>query len=103
VSTALFALSGFAFGPVYPMIMTIGGALYPRRIAAVTGGLAGSAVVGGIIYPPLMGFISDEAGIGVAMFGAGLLGVACAMALVGATVASRRLVTAEAAETTEAT
>jgi len=100
VSIGLFALSGFAFGPVYPMIMTIGGALYPRRIAAVTGGLAGSAVVGGIIYPPLMGFISDEAGIGVAMFGAGLLGVACALALVGATVASRRLVTAEATEAT---
>ena len=96
VSIAQFALSGFAFGPVYPMIMTIGGALYPRRIAAVTGGLAGSAVVGGIVYPPLMGFISDEAGIAVAMFGAGLLAVACALALVGAAVASRRVAAATA-------
>jgi fucose permease len=96
LSIALFALSGFAFGPVYPMIMTIGGALYPRRIAAVTGGLAGSAVVGGIVYPPLMGFISDEAGIAVAMFGAGLLAVACALALVGAAVASRRVAAASA-------
>jgi fucose permease len=91
LSIALFALSGLAFGPVYPMIMTIGGALYPRRLAAVTGGLAGSAVVGGIVYPPLMGFISDSAGIGVAMLGAGLLAVACVGALAGANVAARRL------------
>jgi fucose permease len=91
LSIALFALSGFAFGPVYPMIMTIGGALYPGRLAAVTGGLAGSAVVGGIVYPPLMGFISVEAGIGVAMFGAGLLALACAGGLIAASVAARRL------------
>ena len=100
VAIALFVLSGLAFGPVYPMIMTIGGALYPHRLAAVTGGLAGSAVVGGIIYPPLMGIISDEAGIGVAMFGAGLLGLACAAALVGAAVASRRLAAAASATAT---
>jgi fucose permease len=91
VSIALFALSGFAFGPVYPMIMTIAGALYPSRLSAVTGGLAGSAVVGGIVYPPLMGFISVEAGIGVAMVGAGILGLACTAALVGASVTARRL------------
>lgn len=91
LSIALFGVSGFAFGPVYPMIMTIGGALYPRRLAAVTGGLAGAAVVGGIVYPPLMGFISDNAGIGVAMLGAGLLAVASVGALLGANVAARRL------------
>jgi fucose permease len=91
VSIALFALSGFAFGPVYPMIMTIAGALYPRRLSAVTGGLAGSAVVGGIVYPPLMGFISVEAGIGVAMVGAGILALACTAALVGASVTARRM------------
>ena len=91
LSIALFALSGFAFGPVYPMIMTIAGALYPRRLAAVSGGLAGSAVIGGIVYPPLMGFISVQAGITVAMLGAGLLGLACVGALAGANVAARRL------------
>jgi fucose permease len=96
LSIALFLLCGFAFGPVYPMIMTIGGALYPRRTAAVTGGLAGSAVVGGIIYPPLMGFISEGAGIGLAMVGAGILGLACAGALVGAAVAARRMLAATA-------
>jgi len=96
VSIALFVLSGFAFGPVFPMIVTIGGALYPHRLAAVTGGLTGSAVVGGIIYPPVMGFISDGAGIGVAMFGAGLLAFACAGALVAASLSARRMLRATA-------
>jgi MFS transporter, FHS family, glucose/mannose:H+ symporter len=94
---ALFVLSGFFFGPVYPMIMAIAGALYPNRIAAVTGMLAGSAVVGGIIYPPLMGLISDEAGIAVAMYGAGLLAFACAGALAVAGTGARRLAAAAAA------
>jgi fucose permease len=78
------------------MIVTIGGALYPHRLAAVTGGLTGSAVVGGIIYPPVMGFISDGAGIGVAMFGAGLLAFACAGALVAASLSARRMLRATA-------
>jgi FHS family glucose/mannose:H+ symporter-like MFS transporter len=93
-SIALFVLSGFFFGPVYPMIMAIGGALYPQRIAAVTGALAGSAVVGGILYPPLMGLISDEAGIALAMYGACLLAFACAGALAVAGAGARRLVAA---------
>ena len=96
-SIALFLLSGFFFGPVYPMIMAIAGALYPNRIAAVTGTLAGSAVVGGIIYPPLMGLISDEAGIAVAMYGASLLAFACAGALAVAGAGARRLAAAAAA------
>jgi fucose permease len=96
LSIALFTLAGFAFGPVYPMIMTIGGAMYPQRIAAVTGALAGSAVIGGIIYPPLMGLISDAAGIGVAMYGACLLALACAGALFVAGVGARRLAPAAA-------
>jgi len=97
LSIALFALTGLAFGPVYPMIMAIGGALYPNRIAAVTGALAGAAVVGGIIYPPLMGLISDEAGIAVAMYGACLLAFASAGALAVAGIGSRRLAAAAAA------
>jgi fucose permease len=97
LSIAMFALCGLAFGPVYPMIMAIGGALYPNRIAAVTGALAGAAVVGGIIYPPLMGVISDEAGIALAMYGAGLLAFASAAALAVAGFGSRRLAAAAAA------
>ena len=71
------------------MIMSIAGSLYPRRLAAVTGSLAAFAVVGSIVYPPVMGFISEAANVGLAMAGAGVLAVACALTLVAAGVAIR--------------
>jgi fucose permease len=80
-SIALFGVVGFAFGPVYPLIMAVAGDLYPARSAAVSGFLSGSAVIGAILYPPLMGFISVEAGLSVAMIGAALLAFACAAVL----------------------
>ena len=80
-SIVLFGLVGFAFGPVYPLIMAVGGDLYPTRSAAVSGFLSGSAVIGAIVYPPLMGFISVEAGLSVAMVGAAVLSLGCAAVL----------------------
>ena len=80
-SIALFALAGFASGPVFPLIVAIGGERYSGRSAAVSGFLTASAVVGGTIYPPVMGFLSVMVGLPVAMLGAGSLGVACAGAL----------------------
>ena len=77
-SIVLFGVVGFAFGPVYPLIMAVGGDRYPTRSAAVSGFLSGSAVIGAIVYPPLMGFVSVGAGLGVAMIGAALLAFACA-------------------------
>jgi hypothetical protein len=47
-------------------------------------------VLGGLIYPPVIGFISVTAGIGAGLFGAGLLAIAAAAALVGANFAARR-------------
>jgi fucose permease len=81
VSVALFALTGFASGPVYPMIMAIGGDRYPDRSAAVSGFLASAAVVGAIIYPPMIGFLSVTVGLTLAMLGNVVLGLACAAAL----------------------
>jgi fucose permease len=82
LSIALFALSGFATGPVYPMIMAIGGDRYPDRSAAVSGLLSGAAVTGSIVYPPIMGLLSVTVGLTVAMLGTVVLGLACAAALV---------------------
>lgn len=82
VSIALFALAGFASGPVFPMIIAIGGERYPERSAAVSGFLTGSAVAGSIIYPPVMGFLSVTIGLTVAMVGNVVLALACAAALV---------------------
>ena len=81
-SIALFALAGFASGPIFPMIVAIGGERYPDRSAGVGGFLTGMGVVGGTIYPPAMGILSVTVGLPIAMFGNVLLAVACGVALV---------------------
>jgi fucose permease len=80
-SIALFALAGVATGPVFPMIIAIGGDRYPDRTSAVSGFLSSAAVVGSIVYPPVMGFLSVSVGLTVAMLGTVLLGLASAGAL----------------------
>ena len=82
VSIGLFALAGFASGPIFPMIVAIGGERYPDRSAAVGGFLTGMGVVGGTIYPPAMGILSVTVGLPIAMFGNVLLAIACGVALV---------------------
>jgi fucose permease len=91
ISIALFTLGGFFFGPVFPMIMVVGGTLYPHRLAAVSGGLTTAAVVGSVLYPPVMGLLSERVGLGAGMIGAGVLAAVAALALVGASLAARRM------------
>ena len=81
VSIGLFALAGFAAGPVAPMIMVVGGDRYPDRSAAVGGYLTTAAVVGTIGFPTLMGFLSVTVGLTAAMLGTVALGLASAGAL----------------------
>lgn len=80
-SIALFAVVGFASGPIFPLIVAVGGERHPGRSAAVGGFLTASAVLGGLIYPPVMGLMSVSVGLPIAMIGAGVLAVACAGAL----------------------
>ena len=88
-SIALFAVAGVASGPIFPMIVASAGALYPARANAVSGVITAAAVAGSLVYPPVMGFISNGVGLGVGMAGAGLLGIACAGALVVARLLAR--------------
>lgn len=81
LSVALFALVGFAAGPIYPLIMAVGGDLFPERAAAVSGFLSGAAVIGSIVYPPIMGLMSVTIGLTAAMLGSALIGFASAGAL----------------------
>jgi fucose permease len=81
LSIALFAVAGFGSGPVFPMIQAIGGERYPDRSAAVGGLLTGAGVIGGTVYPPLMGVLSVTVGLTVAMYGNVILGLVCAAAL----------------------
>jgi MFS transporter, FHS family, glucose/mannose:H+ symporter len=85
-SIALFALAGVASGPIFPMILALGGERRPDRAAAVGGTLTGMAVVGSVVYPPAMGFLSVTVGLTAAMLGAVIL----VFASVGALVASGR-------------
>jgi fucose permease len=80
-SIVLFGVVGFAFGPVYPLIMAVAGDRFPDRSAAVSGFLSGIAVVGAIVYPPVMGFVSVGIGLGAAMGGAAALALVCAIVL----------------------
>jgi MFS transporter, FHS family, glucose/mannose:H+ symporter len=81
MSIVLFGVVGFAFGPIYPLIMAVAGERYPTRSAAVSGLLAGCAIIGGVIYPPLMGFMSVTVGLGPAMTGAAILALAAGIVL----------------------
>ena len=82
LSIVAFAIAGVASGPVFPMIVAIGGERYPERSAAVGGSLTGLAVVGSTIWPPAMGFLSVTVGLTAAMLGNVLMGLACVIALV---------------------
>jgi fucose permease len=82
LSIALFTLAGVASGPVFPMIVALGGERYPERSAAVGGALVGCAVVGSTIYPPAIGFLSVTVGLSIAMAGNALLCLVGAAALV---------------------
>ncbi len=79
-----FALTGFVLGPVWPMVMTVGGTLFPHRAATVSSVLTVSGVVGSVLYPPLMGLVSVGAGLGAGMTGAAVLAVLSGAAVVAA-------------------
>ncbi len=82
LSIVAFAVAGVASGPVFPMILAIGGDHHPDRSAAVGGSLAGMAIIGSTVYPPLMGFLSVTVGLTFAMLGTVVLAIASAVALV---------------------
>jgi FHS family glucose/mannose:H+ symporter-like MFS transporter len=90
VQIALFAVAGFGFGPIYPMIMAVAGSLYPHRAATVSGLLTTAGVVGSIVYPPLMGFTSASLGLAAGMLGAALLVLAAGTAVIAAARAAGR-------------
>lgn len=84
VAIVLFGLTGIFVGPIYPLIIAIGGDLYPRRLATLSGGLTTAATVGAIIYPPMIGFVAESLGIRAGLLGAAALGLPAALALLTA-------------------
>jgi fucose permease len=96
MSIALFALAGVASGPIFPMIVALGGERFPDRSAAVGAALTGMGIAGTTLYPPAMGFLSVSIGLTAAMLGNALLALACAAAL--AALGVRRPATSAAAD-----
>ena len=98
LAVAVFGLVGVAFGPIFPLIVAIGGERYPGRSAAVGGFLSGAAVLGSVVYPPVMGLLSVTIGLTAAMLGTALLGFVGAGALLvaGRSAPERRLASDDA-------
>jgi MFS family permease len=90
VAIACFAIAGFAAGPIYPSIMAIGGALHPGRASMVGSVLASAGMVGSIVYPPLMGVISEALGLWIGIAGAGLFAIATGALIYTAARVGRR-------------
>jgi fucose permease len=72
-----FALAGVAAAPVFPVIMTLAGSIYPGRASTVSSVLLSAGLVGSVVYPPFMGVVSEGLGLGVAMTGVAVLAVLC--------------------------
>lgn len=73
----LFGTVGLAFGPIFPLVVVAAGARMPGESATVTGTLVFAAVIGAVLYPPAIGFLSGTIGLQAAMFGTALLAVGC--------------------------
>ncbi len=82
LSIAAFAAAGVAAGPGFPMIVAIGGERYPERSAAVGGSLTGMAIIGSVVNPPLIGFLSVTVGLTIGMLTNVVLAIAAVIALV---------------------
>lgn len=66
---------------IYPLVIAIGGDLYPNRLSTLSGGLSFSATIGTVIYPPLIGLVALARGGGMGLFGGALLGIPAAIAI----------------------
>lgn len=80
VSPVLFGIVGLAFGPIFPLIVAAAGARMPGRSAMVSGWLISAAVLGAVVYPPAIGFLSEAIGLHTAMLGTVVMAFGCAAA-----------------------
>lgn len=76
-----FALCGVFFGPAYPTIFAIAGAMYPRRASALSGALTSAGATGVLVYPPMIGFMASRIGIAGGVLGAAVLGLLSALCI----------------------
>jgi MFS family permease len=63
----VFGLTGFAWGCVYPLMITLAGRQFPGTPGTATGLAAGFGAAGGFAVPWLTGAIGDSWGIATAV------------------------------------
>jgi fucose permease len=90
VSLILYGLAGVAYGPIFPMIMVLGGRLYPHRLAVLSGSLTAASTIGATVYPGFMGFVAAHYGLGFGLLGAAALGLPGVLAIAGAVMLQSR-------------
>ncbi|MEN6339435.1 MAG: MFS transporter [Clostridiaceae bacterium] len=59
LSLAACALIGFAFGPVWPMLMNRAARAFPQSSGGAIGLMSAGCGIGGALFPFLMGLVSD--------------------------------------------
>ncbi len=62
------AFSGLSVSCFYPTILALGGNTFPRSIGLITGSLAAAGTVGAIVFPWIIGPISEAFGLAKGVF-----------------------------------
>ena len=70
VATAAFALAGFCVGGIFPTLVAVAQARLPLHSGPATALMMGSASVGWLLLPLLMGVVGELWGVGATMIGA---------------------------------
>jgi MFS family permease len=94
LTVGTLVVAGYISGPIYPLIISIGGDMYPHRLSRLSGGMTMAATIGVLLCPPLIGFLADEHGIRSGLLGAAILGIPAAVAIAMSTRSSRLQVAA---------
>jgi len=81
------ALTGFALGPVYPVMISLSAQRFPHALGVTLGLVAGAGAAGGFCIPWLIGVIADASSVRVAI---GLLG-ALSLAISAGALSLRRV------------
>ncbi len=72
VAAAAFALAGFCVGGIFPTVVAVAQARHPLQSGPTTALMMGSASVGWLVLPWLMGMAGELWGVGATMIGAAL-------------------------------
>lgn len=79
LSLAICALIGFAFGPIWSLLVDIAAKEFPQHTGSVIGLVSSGCGLGGIIFTSLMGLLSDNFGIRTAFFLLPVIAIAACM------------------------